>query len=129
MRTEGRRPAPGAEDGGREALARLHRFGGESLVRDLSAILLEDVPPRLAAARAGVRRGDARAVQLAVHSVKSSCAQFGAATVAVLCEEAERAARGDDLAGLPALLDRIEEGFASFRGWLEREVALPRGRE
>ena len=129
MLTEGALTGGDAEAAGREALARLHRFGGAGLVRDLSAILLEDVPARLAAARAAAHRGDARAVQLAVHSVKSSCAQFGAAAVAVLCDEAERAARAGDLVDVPATLDRIEGRFGAFRGWLEHEVALSVERE
>ena len=116
-------------DTGRAALVRLRRFGGDDLVRDMSAILLEDVPTRLAAARRGARAGDARAVELAVHSMKSSCAQFGADAVASLCLTAERAARAGELGALPALLDEIERSFALFRRWLEREVALRTERE
>ena len=119
-----------AADGeGRQALARLHRFGGDALVRDLSVILLEDMPVRLAAARAAARAGDAGGVQLAAHSMRSSCAQFGAATVAALCGEVEDAARSDALDPVPALLDEVDRRFAAFRGWLAREVPLPSGPE
>ena len=116
-------------DAGRAALVRLRRFGGEDLVRDMSAILLHDVPARLVAARRALRVGDARGVELAAHSMKSSCAQFGADAVASLCAAAERAARAGELGALPALLDEIERGFTLFRRWLEREVALPTERE
>ena len=109
---------------GRRALERLHRFGGDALVRDMSVILLEDTPLRVAAARAALRAGDSLGVQRAAHSMKSSCAQFGATAVAALCEEIEEAARGEALGPVPALLDDVERRFAAFRGWLERE--LPR---
>jgi HPt (histidine-containing phosphotransfer) domain-containing protein len=63
-------------------------------------------------------------VRLALHAMKSSCAQFGAAAVARLCEEAESAARRGDLAPVPALLDAIAREFDRFRGWLDREIRL-----
>ena len=107
---------------GREALARLRRFGGDALVRDMSAILVADVPERIGAARAGLRAGDAAAVRLATHAMKSSCAQFGAVAVARLCEAAEGAARRADLAPVAPLLDAIEHEFDGFRRWLGREV-------
>ena len=107
---------------GRRALERLHRFGGDALVRDMSVILLEDTPARLAAARHALRAGDALGVQRAAHSMKSSCAQFGATAVAALCGEIEEAARGEALGPVPSLLDDVERRFAVFRGWLEREL-------
>ncbi|MFL5577174.1 MAG: Hpt domain-containing protein [Gemmatimonadaceae bacterium] len=117
----------GAGDGGGDvagdALARLRRFGGDALVRDMSEILLSDVPERIRAARAGLRAGDRAAVRLATHAMKSSCAQFGAAAVARLCGDAEAAARRGELAPLPALLDAIEREFARFRRWLDGEIA------
>lgn len=114
---------------GREALARLHRFGGDDLVRAMSAILLADVPARIAAARAGVRAGDCAAVRLAAHSIRSSCAQFGAVAVSALSADAERAALAEELAVVPALLDDVERSFAAFRGWLERQLPVAAGDE
>jgi two-component system sensor histidine kinase RpfC len=113
-----------APTAGREALERLRRFGGDALVRDMSAILLADVPERIGAARAGLRARDAAAVRLATHAMKSSCAQFGAVAVARLCEEAEGAARRDELAPVAPLLDAIEREFDHFRRWLDREVPV-----
>jgi len=125
MRPEAAPPEPAtsaAERSGREALARLRRFGGDVLVRDMLAIFAEDAPVRLRAARAGVAAGDPAAVRLAAHSLKSSCAQFGAVVAAGLCDGAERAALRGDLAPLPALLEDVERELAAFLRWLEREI-------
>ena len=115
---------PAAERDRREALARLRRFGGDRLVRDLWAIFAEDAPGRLAAARAGAAAGDAAAVRLATHSLRSSCAQLGATGAAAPREAAERAAAAGDLAPVPALLDRLERELAAFGRWIEEEIGL-----
>ena len=116
---------PAAERAGREALARLRRWGGDALVRDMWAIFAEDAPGRLAAARAGAAAGDAAAVRLAAHSLRSSCAQLGAAAAAELGDAAERAALRGDLAPVPALVDAIERELARFARWLEGEIGAP----
>ena len=120
---------PAAERAGREALARLRRWGGDALVRDMWAIFAEDAPGRLAAARAGAATGDAAAVRLAAHSLRSSCAQLGATGAAALSDRAERVAVAGDLAPVPALLDRLERELAVFGRWIEKEIGLaPVGR-
>ena len=111
---------PAGFEAAREAAKRLRRFGGERLVRDMSAIFVEDVPVRLAVARDGVGSGDPRTVEHAAHSMKSSCGQFGAAAMQRLCADAERLARQGELDDLPPVLDALEEEFSRFRAWLER---------
>ena len=126
MGAEAPRPLePAAERAGREALARLRRFGGDRLVRDLWTIFAEDAPGRLAAARAGAATGDAAAVRLATHSLRSSCAQLGAAEAAALSDAAEQAALRGDLAPVPAMVDGIERALARYARWLEGEIGPP----
>jgi HPt (histidine-containing phosphotransfer) domain-containing protein len=114
--------APADERAGHEALARLRRFGGDALVRDMWALFAADAPGRVAAARAGAASGDAAAVRLAAHSLRSSCAQLGAAHAAALGEAAERLARRGDLGSVPAILDRLEAALAAFARWIDGEV-------
>jgi two-component system sensor histidine kinase/response regulator len=115
-------------DVGREALARLRRFGGDRLLRDMTKIFMADMPGRIARALDAAAAGDAAAVAYATHMMKSSSAQFGASELQRLCAEAEQAAIGRDLARAAALLAGIEREFASYGAWLEREVPIPRAR-
>jgi len=119
-RVDRRVEALGGFEAAREAARRLRRFGGERLVKDMSAIFVEDVPVRLAVAREGLGSGDHRAVEYAAHSMKSSCGQFGAAEMQRLCAAAERLAQRGELDNVPPVLDALEEEFSRFRVWLER---------
>jgi two-component system, sensor histidine kinase and response regulator len=89
-----------------EALRRLQRVGGPTLVRQMIRLFLENLPIRVDTAFAGLRGGNWSDVERAGHSLKSSAAYLG------LRDLSERAARLEQLAaqggGLevePLLLD------------------------
>ncbi len=52
--------------------------------------------------------GDAAALRLATHTLKSSSASVGALALSVLCAQAEQAVRDGRLQDLPPLLDQLE---------------------
>ena len=108
----------------RAALARLRRFGGERLMREMSAIFIAALTERVDAARHAVVADDARALALAAHSLKSSCGQFGANSAARVCGEVEAAALGGaTAASLAADVERLARECEGCRAWLERELA------
>jgi two-component system, sensor histidine kinase and response regulator len=98
-----------------EALARLARWGGDQLVRQMVELFLAQAPERLEAARAGLAAGSADEVQRAAHALKSSSAQVGALRVSALCVEIESRGAGGDLAGVPDLLDALERELSVYR--------------
>jgi HPt (histidine-containing phosphotransfer) domain-containing protein len=100
------------------AVERLRHWGGNALVREMSAIFFEDAPTRLAAARAGVSDGDPAAVVRAMHALKASAGQLGAVRAQRLCNLAEQQARAGDLAGLGTSIDEIAEALNRFHTWL-----------
>ena len=68
------------------------------------------------------RAGDAARLARAAHTLKSSSAQVGAEQLSGFCKEIEGIARGDSLAGIPALVDavvaeleRVREALAAER--------------
>ena len=103
----------------RAALARLRAWGGEPLVREMTAIFLAEMPRRLAAARAALRAGDGGAAAHAAHTMKSSCGQLGAVALAALCAAAESLARNGELAPVAPLLDAADAELARFATWLD----------
>src|SRR5689334_6642936 len=105
-----------------QELAMLERVGGLDLVRAVVAAFVKTIPERLAESRHAVERGDARALAVAVHSLKSSCLQLGAAAVGRACEAVESEAGAGRLQGAAAALDGIERDLVAFQIELDRAV-------
>ena len=101
-----------------DALARLERFGGLKLLREMIALYLENAPERLAAAEAGVASGDVASTENALHSLKSSSAQLGALRLSRLCEEGETIARSGKLDGIAEIVATGRAELAVVQDWL-----------
>lgn len=101
------------------ALDRLKRFGGGKLLGEMIALFLETAPERIAAARAGVDAADAEAVEMALHSLKSSSAQLGAMRMQRLSEQGEQLARARTLDIVSFIVQDIEEEFPRIQSWLD----------
>lgn len=102
-----------------EALERLRRFGGDKLLGEMIRLFLEAMPQRLTAARHGLARGDAHAVEHELHALKSSAAQLGALRLSRLSQEGERLAKAGTLDAAPAILDQLDAEMPRVREWLE----------
>ncbi|MEP6620558.1 MAG: Hpt domain-containing protein [bacterium] len=102
------------------ALERLQRFGGGKLLREMIGLFMEAAPERIGAARAAVNASDAKATELALHSLKSSSAQLGALRMQRLSEQGETIARTGSLEGVDALVTGLEAEYPSIQAWLER---------
>ena len=101
------------------ALESLRRFGGEKLLREMTALFLSSAPPRLAAARSAAAANDAEGVRRAAHSLKSSAGQLGATAMQGLCDRAELLAAGGSLSQLLPLVAEIEAAFGVAQSALE----------
>ena len=101
------------------ALARLNRWGGDKLVREIAALFRTEVPVRLVAAWEAVNAGHCAGAEQAAHSLKSSCAQVGAQRMRALAEEVEILSAQGTLAPVSALLDLLNQEFDSFTEWLD----------
>jgi HPt (histidine-containing phosphotransfer) domain-containing protein len=102
-----------------EQLANLHRLGGEDFVREMIELFLENAPKQIEAARNGIRDGDLESVRRAVHSLKSSAGNFGAADVAELAGRIEQLAADGQAALIPAKFTALEAAFTQVRLRLE----------
>ena len=58
--------------------------------------------------RSALREADARRLERAAHSLKSSCGNLGGERAARVCQEIENAGRNGDLAGAEALIASLE---------------------
>src|SRR3954469_23427336 len=93
------------------SLDRLKRFGGDKLLGEMISLYLSTAPERLDAARGGIETSDARAAELAMHSLKSSSAQLGALRMQRICEQGEALAKKGALPEVAGLLAQLDEEF------------------
>lgn len=83
------------------------------------AMFAADMPRRIAEARAAVAAGNAGGAVNAAHSMKSSAAQFGAASVADLCARLEEMGEGASLPMMDAMLGETGKELEEFLEWLD----------
>ena len=100
-------------------LARLHKIGGPSFVKQMIDIFLEEVPGRLAAARNGEQTGDHAAIAEAAHSIKQSAHNFGATSLSIIAQKIDVSVRAKDTANLSAMVNDLEQAFTAAKSWLE----------
>ena len=81
--------------------------GDPSLGPELAKLFASEASNALGALRAGLADGDARVVARAAHGLKGSSSTLGAARVAALAAELERAGRDGRLDATPGLMDRL----------------------
>jgi two-component system, sensor histidine kinase and response regulator len=90
------------------ALERLRGFGGEKLLRGMIELFVKNAPAKAAEAREALDCGDAAALRAALHSLKSSAGQLGAASVHHACIAGEELASRGELGDCAAHVQRIE---------------------
>jgi len=108
------------DDSAIQALRDLDRPGEQSFLAEMIQIFFEDSPPRLAALRTALARGDAEEVTDVAHALKGSCANFGAQTLERLCRGLESCGRSGRLDGADALLEEVFAEYARVRAALSR---------
>jgi HPt (histidine-containing phosphotransfer) domain-containing protein len=109
----------------------LEMQGLGTLVAEVFGTFLETTPTYVREMRAAHGRGDASELVSLAHSLKGAAVQVGAEDLAELCARVQSAGRGDDMAGVAALLVALESAFEGLRRTLEpqrerlSQAALP----
>ena len=102
------------------ALDRLHDFGGQKLVRGMIELFVRNAPARAAEAREALDCGDSAALRAALHGLKSSAGQLGAATVHQACVSGEELASRGELAACAPHVALIEADLPAVCTALDR---------
>lgn len=97
--------------------------GAPDYLVELIDSFLEDGPQLLADLRQALARGDAAAVRLAAHTLKSNSADFGAMTLATVCQRLEALGKAGTLDGAAELAAQAEAEFQKVRVALEARRA------
>jgi len=110
------------------ALERLRSFGGDKLLNGMIELFIKNAPTRAADAREALDCGDAAALRAALHGLKSSAGQLGAATVHMACIAGEELASRGELGECAPHVRRIESDLPLACRELEsiRSASIPR---
>ena len=82
--------------------------GDDALIQQLIDLYVTDSPKQFADASAALLQGDQASLARAAHSLKSTSASMGAATVSALARDLEQQAKQGDLASSAAVLARLK---------------------
>ncbi len=101
------------------ALQRIHGIGGPVLVGKMIDLLLTNAPQRLEKAMTAARNKDWRAVEEAVHSLKSSAGNVGAVHLQELAARIEVMVENSQCAEAESLLNELAKVWELVKVQLE----------
>lgn len=93
---------------------------GDSFLREIVQIFIEDTPKRIAELRACLASGEAASFVRAAHSIKGSASNLGAVQLRAVAERLEHHARQNGVGGVEADLAVLESAFADAKAELEK---------
>jgi HPt (histidine-containing phosphotransfer) domain-containing protein len=97
----------------------IDEYGADFLV-ELIGDYLDDAAARLTRLRRAVAAGDAKALMLEAHTLKSSCANLGALGLSALAKRLEEIGREGNVTALAGEVEQFEEQFAVVKASLEK---------
>ncbi len=103
------------------ALDRLRELGGSEFAAQMLGLFLELARRKLPEARAAEGRQDFQAVRQAVHPLRSSSGNVGAAAMSALATRIEEMVVRGEVDGIPGLLAELEAAFARIEPRIETE--------
>ncbi len=103
-------------------LRALDPTGGDTVVREIAAIYLEDTPTRLRELEEAANAGHAERFIRAAHSLKGSSASLGVIAMHAAAERIESAARSSGLPAGVSHLPALREAWSSSEPHLRRLV-------
>ncbi len=90
-------------------LARL--MGDRDLVKEITAVFLEDTPQQIQTLKRYIEQGEARLAGDQAHALKGAAANVGGLALSALAHELEKSGRSGRLQEAAALLSELERQF------------------
>jgi len=117
-------PADVLDEARLEFIRSMQRPGKPDLVAKVVRLYLDRTPELIDAIAQAVGSRDARALQTAAHSLKSSSANLGATRVAEAARALEQFGREGELDGAPDALETLRDAYPPVRAGLERHLPV-----
>lgn len=103
------------------SLRELQDEGEPDIIIELSDLFFENAPGKIQAIRTAIDKGDAKALHVAAHSLKSSSSYLGATKLSAMAKELENMGRAGSVEGAKEKLERLELEYDRVRTALEVE--------
>ncbi len=105
------------------SLRELQDEGDPDIVEEVGGLFLKHSPEKIAAIKKAVAEGNAKALQVAAHSLKSSSAYVGAMNLSALSKSLEDLGRSGNLEGAREKADLAEAEYGRVKAALEAEIS------
>jgi HPt (histidine-containing phosphotransfer) domain-containing protein len=112
-------PSPVLDQEAIDNLRMLDPDGGDTFLREIIGIFLEDAPLRIVEIDQSLAAGDAATFVRAAHTIKGASANVGAAALRAVAEKLEHHAKKDGLVDVAALIAELKTEFANARTALQ----------
>lgn len=107
------------------SLRELQDPGDPDIVAEVGGLFIKHSPEKVNAIMQSVEKEDAKGLQLAAHSLKSSSAYIGAMHLSALAKEMEMMGRSNSLAGAKELAQKLKQEFSLAVKAIEMEIDHP----
>lgn len=104
------------------SLRELQDEGDPDIVAEVGGLFIKHSPDKVNAIMQSVERGDAKGLQVAAHSLKSSSAYVGAMRLSALARQLEMIGRSNSMNGAGELAQRLKTEFEQVMTALEEEI-------
>ncbi len=105
------------------SLRELQDEGDPDIVSEVGGLFLKHSPDKVKAILEALETGDAKALQMAAHSLKSSSAYIGAMRLSAMAKDLEMMGRSGALERARDVADRLQDEFDLAEKALQAEIA------
>jgi HPt (histidine-containing phosphotransfer) domain-containing protein len=104
-------PSPILDQEAIDNLRALDPDGGDTFLREIAGIFIEDTPKRIAEIESSLAAGDTATFIRAAHTIKGASANIGAAALRAAAEQLEQQAKNKGLVDVAALIAGVKAEF------------------
>jgi HPt (histidine-containing phosphotransfer) domain-containing protein len=104
------------------SLRELQEEGEPDIVAEIGGIFLKHSPEKIDAIEKAAENGDAKGLQIAAHSLKSSSAYVGAMRLSTMSKELEQMGRSQEMEGSKEKARLLKEEYLRAQALLKTEI-------
>jgi HPt (histidine-containing phosphotransfer) domain-containing protein len=108
------------------SLRELQEEGDPDIVAEVGDLFLKHAPHKIAAIKKAASEGNAKALEVAAHSLKSSSSYIGALLLSALSKELEFMGRSGAIEGAVEKAAKVEIEFERVKRAIEAEIEIGR---
>jgi len=104
------------------SLRELQEEGEPDIIAEVSGLFIKHAPEKISAIVQAVERDDAKGLQMAAHSLKSSSAYVGAMHLSAMSKELEQMGRTGVIEGVKDKAEMLKEEYVRVLAALDAEI-------